>query len=163
MAERERERLSATANDLMGSEPGELPPPPSPWRQRLIDAQQLLQRLGYDIAVGAEGALSHQLQCRVCLAAAALSAELGQPRKASFYLLDVARRCRIEGHRLDRLGDAAARTLTLTHSPSLRPPPRPTGRRRGMHRVALRSPSRSHSPQTSPQPSPGAQRVALGP
>ena len=42
-ADRERFKLANDAKDLMGTESGELPPPPSPWRSRLKEAAERLR------------------------------------------------------------------------------------------------------------------------
>ena len=90
-AERARARQAAEVRDIMGTDTGEFPPP-SPWRDGVLLAARSLHRHCYQLAVGSEAPLGHQLQLRVCLAAASLSSELRQERKASFYLLEAARR-----------------------------------------------------------------------
>jgi hypothetical protein len=96
IAERERGRLAVTDDIIAGGGPDAFgpPPPPSPWRHRRIEAQSVLQRRAYEQATGTETPLGLQLQLRVCLGSAALSSELGQHRKAAFYLLEAARRYR---------------------------------------------------------------------
>ena len=112
--ERERARAAADVRDVMGTESGELPPPPSPWRARRLEASQKLQRHVVDVAIGSsETALGYQLQLRVALAAAAFSYELQQPRKAAFYMLDAARRYR------DNYQWHAAHEVLLTVAPEL--------------------------------------------
>ena len=54
------------------------PPPPSRWRARLQEAQQLMARHAYVPAVHAAPPLGLQLQLYVVFGAAALSHELGQ-------------------------------------------------------------------------------------
>ena len=96
IAQRERGRLAVTDDIIAGGGPDAFgpPPPPSPWRHRRIEAQSVLQRRAYEQATGTETPLGLQLQLRVCLGSAALSSELGQHRKAAFYLLEAARRYR---------------------------------------------------------------------
>ena len=151
-AERERARLAMLPKDLMGAEGGELPPPPSPWRGRRIEASQRLHRQCFELAVASDSPLGFQLQLRACLAAASLSTELGQHRKSVFYLVEAARRFR------DNLQWHAAHEVLLVAAPLLQLAPLQWLQLRAQ----WRPPVPSEPPQSArPTPSALAERVPV--